>query len=339
MPPQDTLNRLTPWVCPRCRGELSRSGERLECRSCGCDYPTLGGIPDLRIDAPAWVDPEADRERARSLLALSDTSAAELAYQVFKRRQGWSERDARLRSVQAMELPSRMTREFDGWLHGVALADGAVLDLGCGSGGLLAAVARRGLTGIGIDVSLEWLVVARRLIIEHGGIPVLAAAMAEGLPFPNASLGAVTSLDVVEHVGDQARYLGEIDRVLAPGGVCALATPNRFSLAPEPHVGLWGVGWLPRAWQQPYVQWRSSKPYDYCVLLSAPELYRLFGRCTSLHAHIMPGIVPNEELDRFSTVRRSAAHAYNRLAATTTLRSALLPICPFFQVIATKPAA
>ena len=337
--PEDEDAGSAPWRCPQCRGELRAHADRLACVPCARDYPVFGGIPDLRVDAPAWVEPEADRERARSLLALpGDLPGSELAYRVFRRREGWSEREARHRSGQVAALAPRAEHDFDGWLRPAVSVGGPVLDLGCGAGGLLAALARRGVRGVGIDVSLEWLVVAQRIVAEHGGRPVLAAAMGESLPLADASTRAVISLDVLEHVGDQRRYIREIDRVLQPGGVCALATPNRFSLAPEPHVAVWGVGWLPRRWQRPYVWWRAAKPYDFCTLLSVLGLRRVVSVNTSLRPRIGPGIVPDDELRRFPAARARLARVYNRVAASAGLKFFVLPVCPFFRVIARKAA-
>jgi 2-polyprenyl-3-methyl-5-hydroxy-6-metoxy-1,4-benzoquinol methylase len=326
------------WHCPRCRRPLAPRHELLACGGCGADYPVISGIPDLRVAAPAWVDAAADRARARSLLELPNIgSATELAYELFRRRDGWSDRDARHRSDQIRTHPDRIGREFDGWLSATMRQGGPLLDLGCGSGALLAAAARRGVAGVGIDVSLEWLVVAQRIIAENGGRPVLAAAMAEALPLPDHSVGAVISLDVIEHVVDQRQFLREIDRVMVAGGTCALATPNRFSLTPEPHIGVWGVGWVPRALQRSYVRRVSGKAYDYCTLLSARELRRMIAGSTSLRARIMPGIVPPEETAHFSPLKRLAAQAYNRLAATPGIGAVLLPVSPFFRVIARQP--
>ena len=86
------------------------------------------------------------------------------------------------------------------------------------------------------------------------------------------------AFDVIEHVGDPAAYLREIDRVTRTGGRLAIATPNRFSLAPEPHIGVWGVGWLPRTLQRRYAEWRSGKPYAFTRLMSTWEAARLLRR-------------------------------------------------------------
>ena len=68
------------WCCPRCHSGLASSSVSLTCRGCGGVYPIVGGIPDLRVDAPAWVDAEADRQRAESLLAVPNVrSGIELA--------------------------------------------------------------------------------------------------------------------------------------------------------------------------------------------------------------------------------------------------------------------
>ena len=96
---------------------------------------------------------------------------------------------------------------------------------------------------------MRWLLVARKRLDEEGLGPRPArlrlrrglAARATG-----RSRGVVAG-DVIEHVADQAATLAEAYRVLRPGGRLFLASPNRFSLAPEPHVGVWGVGYLPTA--------------------------------------------------------------------------------------------
>jgi SAM-dependent methyltransferase len=257
---------------------------------------------------------------------------------VFRRRPGWSEREAQYRATRVATLTDQMSHEVETWLRPLLMSGGPMLDLGCGSGSLLAAAARHGYSGIGIDVSLEWLVVARKIISENGGTPMLAVAMAEALPLADNTIRAVMSLDVIEHVADQSKYLREIDRVVVPGGVCAVSTPNRFSFTPEPHVSLWGVGWLPHRWQAPYVRWRRNKPYEFCELRSLRGLRRIFAKSTSFSVSISPGLVPPEELRRFSPLKALVGRRYNAVAATAGLRAVVLPICPFFRVVARKPS-
>ena len=50
--------------------------------------------------------------------------------------------------------------------------------------------------------------------------------------------------------------------MLRPGGVAVHNTVNRYTIAPEVHVGLWGLGFLPRSWQVRYVRWRRGAAYE-----------------------------------------------------------------------------
>src|SRR5262249_33882669 len=127
-----------------------------------------------------------------------------------------------------------------------AVADGMILDLGCGSGSFLAAVGARAGPVCGVDVAFRWLLVARKRLGGGGlGRAPLACACAEALPVTDGSLAGVVAGDVFEHVADQAATLAEAFRALRPGGRAFFATPNRYSLGPEPHVQVWGVGFLP----------------------------------------------------------------------------------------------
>ena len=64
------------------------------------------------------------------------------------------------------------------------------------------------------------------------------------LPFRDASFDLAVSNHVIEHLGDAALHLRELSRVLRPGGLAYLATPNR--LWPfEVHYRLWLLHWLP----------------------------------------------------------------------------------------------
>jgi ubiquinone/menaquinone biosynthesis C-methylase UbiE len=101
-----------------------------------------------------------------------------------------------------------------------------VLDVGCGTGLVAAALAERARV-TGVDPEPEMLAVAR------GRVPPeveLRQAPAEELPFEDASFDAAV-LRLVVHLVDRSRAFPELRRVLAPGGRLVVATfdPAHFA--------------------------------------------------------------------------------------------------------------
>jgi SAM-dependent methyltransferase/uncharacterized protein YbaR (Trm112 family) len=329
---------LTVWCCPVCRGRLAVEvrDARLSCVRCGTPFEVIAGIPDLRVSRPSWVDADADRDAALRLDRDTRTLPLDaVVRRVFASQPHRTAAEADHRTRQVLASPGRLRAQIRGWLRDVALTPGFV-DVGCGAGLLLAAAAAEGVSGAGVDVSLEWLVVARRIIEAHGGRATLCAALAEALPLPDGSAPAVASLDVIEHVVDQRRHLRELDRIAAPSAPFVLSTPNRFSVAAEPHVGVWGVGWLPVRLQRRFVRLRSGKRYDFVRLLSVPGLARLMRRETSFTGHFVVPRIPDEEIDLFAARRATLARAYNRVADQSLLRWPLFAVGPFFRFVGTK---
>jgi SAM-dependent methyltransferase len=328
------------WRCPRCRGGLAAGSDGLQCAGCGARYPVIAGLADLRLPGPSAIDAEVDAEQAARLAQEADVLPLdELIRRALSSRspEQWSAPRLLLRTRQSLQAPERLRGELHEWLRPCAEGGGPVLDAGCGFGGLIAAAGAEGIEMIGVDASLLNLVVARRLIEERGRPARLAAALVEHLPLADGSVAGVVSLDVVEHVASPAVFVREIVRVTRPGGFMALSTPNRFSLAAEPHVGAWGVGWLPRLWQAPYVRWRTGITYSRVRLLSAREIRRLLRQAGS-SCDVEAPPVPADELAAFGPRRRRLAALYNRLARRRWMRMPLRMVGPFFHVIARKPA-
>ncbi|HEY6131733.1 MAG TPA: class I SAM-dependent methyltransferase [Halioglobus sp.] len=299
-------------------------------------YPAVGGIPDLRDRNGATFDVDGELEDARRYYVDSRNASLVAVMEQLCNRPGYDAATKALRVRQIMESPRRSRSQLTGWLHPCLTRDSLFLDVGCGSGGLLAEVAALGFTGAGIDASMTMLVAAKQMIEAHGGVARLACAFAEALPIADGSLGAVIMYDSIEHVASVPRALNEARRVLKSGGHLAISTPNRFSLAAEPHVFVWGVGWLPRPLQVPYVRWRSGQDYRGTQLLSTWEMSRELGRHPDLRFEICIPQVPQEEIEHFSPLRAALAKLYNRIARFRGARPALLAIGPFFQVIALR---
>jgi ubiquinone/menaquinone biosynthesis C-methylase UbiE len=100
-----------------------------------------------------------------------------------------------------------------------SVAGGRVLDVGCGTGGLLAALRER-WQPCGTDVSRSALEHSRRR-----GLDALVNAAAERLPFRPRSFALVSALDVLEHADDDRAVLAEIRAVLVDGGALVVSVP------------------------------------------------------------------------------------------------------------------
>jgi SAM-dependent methyltransferase len=103
-----------------------------------------------------------------------------------------------------------------------------ILDAGCGPGGNGAWLAEHG-TVVGVDVSPDALAFVRARRPETR--PVRASLAA--LPFPHASFDLVVAITVLYTIADDRRALGELARVLAPGGALLLFEPAFQSLRRE----------------------------------------------------------------------------------------------------------
>lgn len=103
-------------------------------------------------------------------------------------------------------------------------ADAPVVDLGCGRGDWLDLLREHGMTARGVDSNRMFLgmCAARGLDVAEGDVIEFLKSL------PDGSAGAITGMHLVEHLPFEVliQLLDECLRVLRPGGVIALETPN-----------------------------------------------------------------------------------------------------------------
>ena len=101
-----------------------------------------------------------------------------------------------------------------------------VLDVACGSGYGSALLARSAAHVTGADVAPQ----AVEYALRHYASPKTQFVRADGcsLPFGAARFDLVVAFEIIEHIGNAAGFLNELRRVLAPGGLLLISTPNRL---------------------------------------------------------------------------------------------------------------
>jgi SAM-dependent methyltransferase len=104
--------------------------------------------------------------------------------------------------------------------HGAA---GVLLDLGCGQGRLRLGLPSGVTRYVGVDLS------------QHGasweaGATFVEADLSAPLPFPDGFADVVASVETIEHLENPRAFLREAVRVLRPGGLLLVTTPNQESV-------------------------------------------------------------------------------------------------------------
>jgi SAM-dependent methyltransferase len=102
---------------------------------------------------------------------------------------------------------------------------GAILDVGCGRGLMLAELARRGWRAVGVEMSEA----ASRHAAEQLGLDVKVGKLTD-LALPAATFDVVCFFHVLEHLPDPDAALAEAHRLLKPSGRLLVEVPNFGSL-------------------------------------------------------------------------------------------------------------
>jgi SAM-dependent methyltransferase len=128
--------------------------------------------------------------------------------------------------------PELVTSEHVRWKveltrrHPCVLAAHSVLDVGCGSGSVLAALRSPSRRLCGVEMSPDAARSLQALGIEGYAVDLET----DRLPFNDAEFDVVLCYDVLEHVFAPSRLLQEIRRVLRPDGTALLCVPNTLNL-------------------------------------------------------------------------------------------------------------
>jgi ubiquinone/menaquinone biosynthesis C-methylase UbiE len=288
------------------------------------------GIPDFRLLPDPWIGMVDDRDKAQRLVERTHGASLEAMVRAYWAMTPGTPPALASRFVEHVMGAERRSREWLAAIGSSARVEGAWLDVGTGTGDLAVVVAEQGIRAIGIDIAMRWLVVAKRRA-ELAGVPVsFVCCNAEHLPFANASFARVVSVGTIEHCIDATRALHEARRVLVAGGDACVRTVNRYTIMPEPHVGVWGVGYVPRRMADRYVQWRSGQRYEHHRPLSSGELRSGLRSAGFREVRVDAAPMLPSEQARLRSLGWASA-GYNRARNTPVARSALRMIAPLLE--------
>lgn len=183
-------------LCPACAFAYAESGWR--CRNCGLTPPTADGITLLAPEIARGDGSDATYEHE----ALAAAERVHFWFRARARLIAWS-----------------INRHFPQAAN--------LLDVGCGSGGVLAELRSHcpQLRLTGAEVLLEALRYARRRMPE---VELLQVDVRR-LPFQQ-EFDVVCAFDVLEHLDDDEQMLREMARTVRPGGGLVVTVPQHPQL-------------------------------------------------------------------------------------------------------------
>lgn len=318
-------------VCPRCRGELIWKPDAFACARCHALFPVVLGIADFRVAPDPWIGLEDDREKARRLEERSHGSSLEAMVRAYWSMTPATPVEQATRFVHHVMTAYDRSREWLDRLDPPGMRPaGTWLDVGTGTGDLACAVAARGIRVVAVDIAMRWLVVARRRAELTGATVDFICCNAEHLPFADATFSRVASVGTLEHCMNADRVLRESRRVLTTNGDARIRTVNRYTVLREPHVGVWGVGFVPRRMADRYVRWRGGSGYEHHHPLSTRELRAGMVRAGFSGVRVDAAPLLPAEKARLGGAAW-AAGAYERVRTTPILRHALRWSAPLLE--------
>ncbi|WP_429259821.1 class I SAM-dependent methyltransferase [Paraburkholderia sp. GAS334] len=159
------------------------------------------------------------------------------------------------------------------------------LEVGCGMGFELAASSKSyfGKNVIGLDLSPHYLPMTRLQLSEQGirDVDLICANICDGWPIPidKYDVGYISMEGVLEHIKDVDSFFQTIKKVKSFPLVIHLTVPYRWTLQPESHFNVRGVGFMPKFLQDRYVAMRlGERNIDHVELYTKRSLRKTLER-------------------------------------------------------------
>ena len=324
------------FVCPCCKGVLVASSSFYRCDRCVMTYPVLFDIPDFRRRSDRYLSLEQERAKARKLFEYGQNKSVAEVVQFY-----YSLSD---------DLPRKMALRYQAGT--IAAADRAqhivedlaprsdsdvLIDLGCGTGGLLVCAQGRYRAIYGVDIALRWLVVCKKRLEENNATAMLICADVEALPFPDDSFTHAVAENLLDHVYDVDNSVREIARIIQPGGSLWISAANRYCIGPHPLTGVWAIGLLPAQLRAGLL--KKLKGIDllrHANMLSSGYLRALLRK----HGFALRTIKPKQVMPHiqagYSTLERGLLKLYRGVVRRSSMRAILVALGPAFTIICRK---
>lgn len=329
--------------CPRCLEPLQTDdAAQLRCERCRTNYPIVFGIPDLRTGDDPYLSRADDLAAAAALDArASEMDFRSLLGSYYATNDKVPPAQVTLFTRGTIAAGERADATLSSWeKHDARIASagapGATLiDLGCGTAPLAIAARRRGWRAIGVDVGLRWLVLARERAREAGVDIPLICANVEVLPFADGSAVRAGGESILENAADPDRALHELARVLKHGGRLWLTTPNKYSLGPDPHLGVLAGGWWPDAWLKRHAT-RAGKIFPRRTLFTSRSIRRSLEAADFGQITIELPDVSEAQKTTQSLVMQRAIEGYQALKRVPVAGTLLRSVAPTYLISATR---
>ncbi|UCE55995.1 MAG: class I SAM-dependent methyltransferase [Desulfobacterales bacterium] len=205
----------------------------------------------------------------------------------------------------------------------------SVLDVGCSTGFITNYLSNFFGRVLGIDIDEPAIDFAKRQFGKDN--LEFVKSDSQKMEFSENTFDAVICAHIYEHVPDASRLLGEIFRVLKPGGVCYFAAGNRINVM-ESHYNLPFLSMLPRPLAHIYVRASRKSKFYYEKHLTYWSLKRLV--CKFERIDYTKKIIQQPESFEADYMLRPNTHKA-RLAQLIVKRAYWL--CPTFIWLLRKP--
>lgn len=162
-------------------------------------------------------------------------------------------------SAHYIKKADKKLKRCGNWVRRVQdkfVANGKWLDVGCSAGFVVAAAKQAGFDAYGVEIERGAVEYAHETL----GLDNVVAGVLQEQRYPKSFFDVISMYDVIEHVPELNEVVAELKRILAPGGVIEIRTPD------EGH-------WLT---PKDLSRWKEVKPSEHLYYFNADTLAKTF---------------------------------------------------------------